>query len=135
MDTKYTPLDSHCLALSQCWYPLRRTMGLCRTWIGRILSLGSDGKCVIHAMADKHGISPFCDDSGKKRHAQSLEHGLDHFDLCPFYLWHISYAEWSDFFCACFRTIFAWSLFFAVSRCDISCRCHFAGEAFATVTK
>src|SRR5215510_1733440 len=135
MDTEYTPLDSRCLALSQCRYPLRRTMGICRTRMGRILGLGSGGKCVIHAMADGHGLSSFGDDSGKKRHAQSLEYGFDHFDLCPLHLWHISHTEWSDFFGACFRPIFAWSLFFAVSCRDISCRCHFAGETSATVTK
>src|SRR5215510_16518720 len=135
MDTEYTPLDSRRLALSQCRYPLRRTMGICRTRMGRILGLGSGGKCVIHAMAYGHGISPFCDDSGKKRYAQSLEYGFDHFDLWPFHLWHISHAEWSDFFCACFRAIFAWSLFFAVSCRAISCCGHFTGEASAAATK
>jgi hypothetical protein len=35
--------------------------------MGRILGLGPGGKCVIYAMAYRHGISPFGDDSGKKR--------------------------------------------------------------------
>src|ERR671923_2863567 len=108
MDTEHTPLDSRRLALSQYRYPPRGTMGICRARMGRLLGLGSGGKCVIYAMAYGHSISPFGDDSGKKRHAQSLEYGFGHFDLRPLHLWHISDAEWSNFFCACFCSIFAW---------------------------
>src|SRR5215831_3401627 len=135
MDTEYTPLDARCLALSQCWYPPRRTMGLCRARMGRILGLGPGGKCVIHAVAYRHGISPFGDDSGKKRHAQSLEYDFGHFDLCPFHLWYISHTEWGNCFCPCFRAIFARPLFFAISCRYISCGCHFAGEASTTATQ
>src|SRR5262245_21186037 len=135
MDTEYTPLDSGCLALSRYRYPPRRTMGLCRARMGRILGLGSGRKCVIHAMAYGHSLSSFGDDSGKKGHAQGLEYGFDHFDLLPLYLWYISHAEWSDCFRACFRPIFAWSLFFALSCRNASCCCDFVGEAFATATQ
>ena len=115
MDTEYTPLDARRLALSRCRYPPRRTMGLCRTRMGRILGLGSGRKCVIHAMAYGHSISPFGDDSGKKG-MLGLEYGFDHFDLRPLHLWHVSHAEWRDCFRACFRPIFAWSLFFALPQ-------------------
>ena len=55
---------------------------------------------------------------------QGLEYGFDHFDLCPLHLWHISHAEWRDCFRACFRPIFAWSLFFALPRSDVNCCYH-----------
>src|SRR5215831_2988143 len=134
MDTEHTPLDSRRLALPWYRYSSRRTMGLCQTRLGRILGLGSSRECVIHAMADGHSLSPFSDDSGKKRHAQSLEYGLGHFDLCPLHLWHVSHTQWGDCFCTCFCPIFAWSLFFVVSSRDISGGCHVAGEASPTAT-
>src|SRR5882672_5274771 len=123
MDTEYTSLDFGRLALSGCRYSLRRTMGVCRTRLGWILGLGSGRKCLIYAMAHGDSVSPFGDDSGKKRHAQSLEYDFDHFDLWPLHLWHISDAEWRDFFRACFCPIFTWSVFFALSGRDINHSC------------
>src|SRR5262249_37633694 len=96
MDTEYTPLDFSSLAVSQCRDPTWGAMGLRRARLGRLLGVGPGGKCIVHAMANGHSISSFGDDSGKKRHAQSVEYGLGHFDLCAFHLWHVSHAQWGD---------------------------------------
>src|SRR2546429_9767156 len=41
--------------------------------LGRILGLGSRGKCLAPALADGHGLSAFGDDAGEARDDESVE--------------------------------------------------------------
>src|SRR5262249_598114 len=115
VDTEYTPLDFGSLVVSRHRHPARRTMGLCGTGMGRLLGLGPSRKCLVYAMVNGYRVSPFGDDSGKKRHAQSLEYGFGYFDLCPLYLRYVSHAQWGDCLGACFCAVFSWPLLFALS--------------------
>ena len=68
-----SPLDPGGLDFSPLWLNVRRDVGLRRTGLGRLLGLGSRGKCFIHALAHRHGLPALGDDHGKERNAQDLE--------------------------------------------------------------
>src|SRR5262249_49559478 len=135
VDPEYTPLDFGSLVISQHRDPAGRTMGLRGTGVGWLLGLGSSRKCLVYAMVNGYSVSPFGNDSGKKRHAQSLEYGFGYVDLCSFYLRHISHAQWGNCLSACFCPIFSWSLLSALSCRDFGRRSCSACQAFAAVAQ
>ena len=73
VDSPDAPLDDDCLGLSVRRNSARRALGLCRARLGRLLGLGSGGKCVPDAVADRNGVSAFRDHAGKARHDARVE--------------------------------------------------------------
>jgi len=56
-------------------------LGIRRIGLGRILGLGPGRGRRFDTLADGNSLPPFGDDTGKARHAQTMEHGSRHLDL------------------------------------------------------
>src|SRR4051812_17928746 len=73
MDPHYPPMDYGGVALSHVRYLAGRALGLCGSWLGRILGLGPCGKRFPASMAFHYGIPALSHDAGKARHDESVE--------------------------------------------------------------
>ncbi len=60
--------------------------------LGRILGMGSGGKCVAAAVDHGHRVSAFGNDAGKERHDEDLEHRADLRHVLPVHLRNFSHA-------------------------------------------
>ncbi len=52
-------------------------------WLGRLLGLGPRGKRLVNAMVALHRILTFCDDTGRKKRHENMEHIADISNLFP----------------------------------------------------
>src|SRR5580692_12277996 len=48
-------------------------VGVLRTWLGRLVVLGSGGECLVHALARGHRADPLAQRHREARHLQELD--------------------------------------------------------------
>jgi cytochrome c biogenesis factor len=66
-----------------CGYRAGVLVGVLRTGLGRLVVLGSGGKCLVHAVAGRHGPDSFTGRDGKAGRLQSVDRHAGHHRLCP----------------------------------------------------
>src|SRR4051794_17473017 len=98
-------MDHRGLVIFKPWKYIRRTMGLCRAWLGRILGMGCGGECIIYAMADSNSLPSLRHDSRTKKYVKNMEYKLNYCLLCFNIVWNIPRAQWCSNICPCFRKL------------------------------
>ena len=97
MDSEYEALRCCFVGLSSIGN-LFSGMGLSRTWVGRLLGLGSCGECITYALVHRNRLPSFGDDTRAPRYVESLEHCPGYVDLLLNGIWHLLNTVWSDRF-------------------------------------
>ena len=67
------PLDDGRVAVPDARYRARQLVGLLRTWLGRLVVLGSGRERVVHALARRYGADPFAGGDREARLVQELD--------------------------------------------------------------
>src|SRR3990167_814491 len=93
MDKNHPSLDNLLMVFLRYGESIGGMVGLQGSWMGGILGMGPCRKCLFHAMAYRHSISPFCHDSGKEWYAQGMEYGSYRNDILPYNLRNLSYKK------------------------------------------
>src|SRR5262249_40904585 len=73
MDSPDAQMDDDRVVLSDRGNFARSALGVRSARLGRLLGLGSGGKCITAALAYRNGVSALRDDAGKARHDEGVE--------------------------------------------------------------
>ena len=80
----------------------RLLLELLRAWLGRLVGLGSGGKCFTDAVADRHGIDAQSRGDREAGSLQDLDGFPRHSDFFTFYFGHVPRAFGRSDECSCF---------------------------------
>ena len=78
LGTVRAPVGARRMDVPDARHRRRLVLGLLRARLGRLLVLGSGGKCLADAVACRHGTAAFRGGDGKARRTQSLDHPARH---------------------------------------------------------
>src|SRR5262249_44233718 len=93
MDSHHAPLDHGSLAFPDVRNHSRRTLGLWRPGLGRILGLGPGRNRILPSLDFSHRFPAFGDDAGEARHDEEMECLADIHHLPALDFWHSAHAQ------------------------------------------
>ena len=96
-------MDHSCVDVSDLRDRAWQFLGLLRTWLGRLVVLGSGRECFVHALAGRHGANSFIGGYGKAWRVQKLDRAIGDYGIFSESAGHISGSLGSSDFGSCLR--------------------------------
>ena len=104
------------MAISGCWQPYRRLVGICRAGLGGLLGVGPGRERQLYALVGGHCFPSLYYDAEKAGNTQGLEYGADNTNLRPNDIWHFPDPEWNPFLSSYFWRIDFRTILFSLYR-------------------